>query len=168
MCTCACVCRLCSRSSAAQQRRKDGAERERDFFKKRAIEEEAAKCHKLTDMFRAPPAPSSSMTSSNEEVNKLLVILLLILYTYDIIIHVYCQILIYTFNILCHSSQNYNDNIITFMNVVVSYCHYRGCHTDYCIVSYRLLLICYADLFCTTSIARLSVLEEGSLLSCSS
>jgi len=30
------------------------------------------------------------------------------------------------------------------------------------------LLIYYADLFCTTSIARLSVLEEGSLLSCSS
>jgi len=88
-----------------------------------------------------------------------------------IVTHVYCQLLIHTFNILYHSSQNYNYNIITVNNVVVSYCYYL--HLSLClslclIVSYGLLLIYYADLFCTTSIARLSVLEEGSLLSCSS
>ena len=88
-----------------------------------------------------------------------------------IVTHVYCQILIHTFNILYHSSQN--CNIITFNNVVVIYCYYL--HLSVCvslslslIVSCGLLLIYYADLFCTTSIARLSVLEEGSLLSCSS
>ncbi|KAL7387911.1 hypothetical protein ABVT39_003398 [Epinephelus coioides] len=36
-----------------RKKRKGGADRERDK-KKRAIEEEAAKCHKLTDMFRSP------------------------------------------------------------------------------------------------------------------
>ncbi|KAL7408614.1 hypothetical protein ABVT39_026358 [Epinephelus coioides] len=65
-CVCVPVCadcavgalQLCSSAALLQWTTKRGkVELNGREIKKRAIEEEAAKCHKLTDMFRAPPSP---------------------------------------------------------------------------------------------------------------
>ena len=62
----------------------------------------------------------------------------IISHTSNVIIHiivtfVHHQILMYTFNIFYHSSQIYNNNIITFINVFVSYCHYHLSCTSLCL-----------------------------------